>query len=62
MQLDDLALEPWAQSEIVVIEELLALEKRIEADLELGRHRDVVPELEPLVAAHPDPASTYSVI
>ncbi len=53
--LDDLALEPWAQPEIAVIEErrLLALEKRIEADLELGRHRDVVSELEPLVAAHP---------
>jgi DNA-binding SARP family transcriptional activator/ABC-type transport system substrate-binding protein len=53
--LDDLALEPWAQPEIAVIEErrLLALERRIEADLELGRHRDVVSELEPLVAAHP---------
>ncbi len=53
--LDDFALEPWAQPEIAVIEErrLLALERRIQADLELGRHRDVISELEPLVAAHP---------
>ena len=53
--LDDLALEPWAQPEIAIIEErrVLALEKRIQADLELGRHRDVISELERLVAAHP---------
>ncbi len=53
--LEDFALEPWAQAEIAIIEErrLLALEKRIQADLELGRHRDVISELEPLVAAHP---------
>ena len=32
---------------------LAALEDRIEADLALGRHEDVLPELESLVAAHP---------
>lgn len=31
-----------------------ALEARIEADLELDRHGDVLPELEALAAAHPD--------
>ena len=53
--LDDLSLEPWAQPEIARLEErrLLALEKRIDADLELGRHRDVVAELEQIVAEHP---------
>jgi DNA-binding SARP family transcriptional activator/ABC-type oligopeptide transport system substrate-binding subunit/streptogramin lyase len=53
--LDDFALERWAQPEIARIEErrLLAVEKRVDADLELGRHRDVVSELETLVAEHP---------
>ena len=53
--LDDLALERWAEPEIARIEELrlLALEKRLDADLEVGRHRDVAPELETLVADHP---------
>src|SRR5262249_6387725 len=32
---------------------LVALERRIEADLACGRHREVVPELEALAAAHP---------
>src|SRR5262249_26700437 len=30
-----------------------ALEQRIDADLELGRHADLVPELEALAGAHP---------
>lgn len=47
--------EPFAQIELVALEEsrLAALEARIEADLLLGRHADVLPELPPLVAAHP---------
>ena len=32
---------------------LSALERRIETDLELGRHEQLVPELEALIAAHP---------
>jgi DNA-binding SARP family transcriptional activator len=53
--LADLALERFAQSEVARLEELrvAALEDRIEADLECGRHADVVGELESLVAAEP---------
>jgi DNA-binding SARP family transcriptional activator len=42
------------QAEIVRLEELqlLALEDRIDADLELGRHHDLVPELQALVERH----------
>ena len=44
-----------AQAEIGRLEELhlVAVEERIEADIALGRHADVVPELESLVVAHP---------
>jgi len=53
--LSDFASEPFAQIEIARLEELhlAALEDRIEADLALGRHADLVPELEALVRAHP---------
>ncbi len=53
--LADLSLEPWAQVEIARLEErqLAALEARIDADLELGRHRELIAELEALVAEHP---------
>ncbi len=53
--LADFAYEPFAQPEIARLEELrlVALEARIEADLALGRHAEVVGELEGLVAAHP---------
>src|SRR5215467_1173853 len=53
--LADLAGEPFAQVEIGRLEELRlgAVEDRIEADLALGRHADVVGELEALAAAHP---------
>ena len=53
--LSDLSLEPWAQPEIALLEErrLVALEARIDADLSLGRHRELVPELDALVAAQP---------
>jgi DNA-binding SARP family transcriptional activator len=47
--------EPFAAAEAAHLEELrlLALEDRIDADLVLGRHADVVGELQALVAAHP---------
>jgi len=53
--LADFAYEPFAQAEIARLEELrlVALERRIEADLALGRHAEVAGELEGLVARHP---------
>jgi DNA-binding SARP family transcriptional activator len=53
--LADFAYEPFAQVEIARLEELrvVALERRIEADLALGRHIELVGELEALVQLHP---------
>ena len=53
--LADLAYEPFAQSHIARLEELrlVTLEQRIEADLALGRHAALIPELETLVREHP---------
>ena len=53
--LDDLAYESFAQLAIGRLEELrlAVLEKRIDAALAVGRHGDLVPELEGLVAEHP---------
>lgn len=53
--LADLADEPALGAVIARLEELrvLALERRAEAELVLGRHVDVVAALEELVAAHP---------
>jgi YVTN family beta-propeller protein len=53
--LADFAYEPFAQSEIARLEELrlAVLEDRIEADLRLGQHAALVPELERLVREHP---------
>jgi DNA-binding SARP family transcriptional activator len=53
--LADLAYESFGQPEIARLEEarLAALEHRIEADLALGRHDEVVGELEGLTAQHP---------
>ena len=53
--LADLENEPFAASESERLEErrLLAVEARIDAELELGRGGELVGELEPLVAAHP---------
>ena len=53
--LADFAYEPFAQAEIARLEEvrLATLEDRIEADLKLCRHCQLVPELEALVREHP---------
>ena len=53
--LADFASDGFAQSEIARLEEarISAVEERIEADLALGRHSELVGELESLVAAHP---------
>ena len=48
-------LGDWAEAEAARLEDLrlTALQERIELDLLAGRHLDVVPELEALVAANP---------
>lgn len=53
--LSDFSYEGFAQDEIKRLEELhvAALEDRIEAELVLGRHDELVPELEALVTRHP---------
>jgi DNA-binding SARP family transcriptional activator len=53
--LADFAYEPWALAEIARLAELrvAALEERVDADLALGRHGELVGELEALVARHP---------
>jgi DNA-binding SARP family transcriptional activator len=53
--LTDFSYESFAQSEIARLEEarMATLESRIEADLRLGRHTALVPELEALVHEHP---------
>jgi DNA-binding SARP family transcriptional activator len=53
--LADLAYEPFVQAEIGRLEELrlATLEERINADLRLGRHAELVGELEALCAEHP---------
>jgi predicted ATPase/DNA-binding SARP family transcriptional activator len=53
--LADLAYESFAQPAIGRLEELrlVALEKRVDADLALGRHAELVGELEELAAVHP---------
>lgn len=53
--LADFTYEPFAQAEISSLEEirLSAVETRIAAELELGRHRELIPELERLTAENP---------
>jgi DNA-binding SARP family transcriptional activator/ABC-type transport system substrate-binding protein len=53
--LDDLAHTSFVQSEAGHLDELplAALEERIEADLALGRHDEIIPELQGLVVKHP---------
>ena len=47
--------ETWAQPELARLEELrlVALEERVEGDLQLGGAKRLIPELEALVAEHP---------
>lgn len=53
--LAEFAFDDFAQAEIRRLEELrlVAQEERIDADLELGRHADVIGELEGIVGDHP---------
>jgi DNA-binding SARP family transcriptional activator len=53
--LADLEFEPFARLDVERLEELrmTGLEARIEAELATGRHRELVPELEGLIAEHP---------
>jgi DNA-binding SARP family transcriptional activator len=53
--LADLAYESFAQPAIERLEEirLATVERRVEADLALGRHAELIGELEQLVAEHP---------
>src|SRR5919197_6608114 len=53
--LADLAYEEFAQAEIARLEEIriAPIGQRIDAELALGRHADLVPELEAMVARHP---------
>src|SRR4051812_176362 len=53
--LADLEFEPWAVPQASLLEErvLEATEARIDADLALGRHRQLVAELEELSTEHP---------
>jgi class 3 adenylate cyclase/predicted ATPase len=53
--LADFLYEPFAQTEIARLEELrtVVLEERIDADLALGRHAELVSELEALVQTQP---------
>jgi YVTN family beta-propeller protein len=53
--LAELQAEPFFAAAVAQLEELRlgALEERIDADLALGRHAVLVPELDALVAAHP---------
>ncbi len=53
--LADFVYEPFAQAEATRLEELrlATLEQRVDADLALGRHHDLVAELRRLVDEHP---------
>jgi DNA-binding SARP family transcriptional activator/class 3 adenylate cyclase len=53
--LADFTYEPFAESAILRLEELRvsALELRLDADLALGRHDELVGELQSLIAQHP---------
>jgi WD40 repeat protein/DNA-binding SARP family transcriptional activator len=53
--LDDLAGQPSLRADIAWLEELrlAATEERIEVELALGRHAEVLPELEQLTLRHP---------
>jgi predicted ATPase/DNA-binding SARP family transcriptional activator/SAM-dependent methyltransferase len=54
--LADVTYRDYARPEIARLDELrlVAVEARVEAQLRLGRHAEVVPELQALVARHPE--------
>ena len=62
--LSDLAVGLDTQGTLAQLEEqrLAALEQRVEVELALGRHRDLVGELEALVAAHPLREQLWSLL
>jgi len=62
--LADLAFEAFAQSEIARLEDLrlAVLEERLEADLEAGRHSELVGELVGLVREHPHREGLYRLL
>jgi YVTN family beta-propeller protein len=62
--LADIGHEDFAQPEVARLEELRAsaVEDRIEADIALGRHADVISELGALVAAHPLRERLYQLL
>jgi DNA-binding SARP family transcriptional activator len=62
--LADLAYESFARTAIERLEEirLAALEQRIEAEFALGRHRELVGELEQLSATHPTRESIRALL
>ena len=53
--LSQFAYEPFAQAEVTRLQELrlAAIESRVDAELALGRHAQLIPELEALVQRHP---------
>ena len=53
--LADFTYDSWVGSEIQRLEELrvAAIEERIDADLEAGRHKELIAQLQGLVAEHP---------
>jgi DNA-binding SARP family transcriptional activator len=53
--LADFTYDSWAGGEIARLEELrvAAIEERIDADLEAGRHKELIAELQGLVSEHP---------
>jgi DNA-binding SARP family transcriptional activator len=62
--LADLAFETFAQSEIARLDDLrlAVLEERLEADLEAGRHAELVGELVALVREHPHREGLYRLL
>jgi DNA-binding SARP family transcriptional activator len=62
--LADFAYESFAEPEIARLEEarMAALEDRIDADLQLGQHAALVPELEALVHEHPLRERLYELL
>jgi DNA-binding SARP family transcriptional activator len=62
--LGDHLYEPFAQAAIAELDDLrlVALERRIEADLALGRHREAVGELQALATEHPLRESVHALL